>query len=251
MGVVFVVNSAEEMCDLMCGNYGKIRREESEDMGRGSSKAGAKLTEQERAAKVVSDAEKKYGGSMETPYDEWGEMLSVYHGNDTVDLTYIDDEGRKTWFGNVTDSYGYVQEPDIRPVTRAQALKEIDAWRMDDGTYGDEDTHFGIAYDNGDYVDVSELNGKAYKRRGVVGVHITTPDYEIVWGGERNRRTGKIEPYETWEADGGAGHQNSYSGYKSVGKYKIRTISYARSAVGEKGYGTVSKIIKKSKVRPM
>ena len=92
------------------------------------------------------------------------------------------------------------------------------------------------------------MDGKAYSRRGIVGVHIATADYEMVWGGERNRRTGKIDEYETWTADGSKGHTNSYSGYKAVGKQRVRTISYARKAVGEKGYGNRYKTIKKSTV---
>lgn len=216
-------------------------------MGRGSSKASGPKTRGEAFAAATAAAEAKYGRPMDVPIDEWGPML------DGVDISTLDPEDpedtRPIHFGTIEDETRYVMEPLYLPVTKKSILEEVDAWRNDDGTYGDEDTHIGIAYKDGSYVSLNDdLDGKPYKKSGIVGVHVSGADSESVWGGEVNPKTGVLTPYETWEPDGSKGHSNSTSTYKATGTYKVRMMRY----VVDRGNGTTrpaTKIIGRSTVR--
>lgn len=146
-------------------------------------------------------------------YDKWGKM---------VDETLRDKDG--TVIGRIWDEYQYDKVEDIKPITKKEILDDIDAYRNDDGKYGwgDGDVAIYVAYDDGKFVNVTELEGKAYKKKGIIGASISTPDYESVWGGEINKKTGKKEMWQTWSEDGNSGHQNSYSGYKTVSQRIVR-----------------------------
>ena len=67
-------------------------------------------------------------GKMNVPYDRWGKMISE-------DIR--DDDG--TIIGSIEDVERYVTEDYVEPTTKKAVLADIDAWRNDDGTYGDND----------------------------------------------------------------------------------------------------------------
>lgn len=177
---------------------------------------------------------------MTTPYTKWGAMI------EHEDIR--DKEGNL--IGYISDDYVYITEPDIRKITKKEILSEVRTWKMDDGTYGDEDISIFIAYNDGKTWS-SDSGEKTFKRQGIVGVSISTPDYEMVWGGERNRRTGIIEPYQTWSEDGESGAENSYSGYKNVGRYIVRRKVTFNNPNGRGGYKPKTEIIKRSTVKKM
>ena len=194
-------------------------------MGRGSSKAS--------------------GGTVKTvPYDKWGKE---------VHLEPVKDENGDT-IGYINDENFYLREPYHEKITKKQILSEVDAWRMDDGTYGDEDTMIGIAYDDGSYVRLNDLDGnKPYKKSGIVGVHVSTADYEMVWGGEKNKKTGKIDLYKTLEFDDDGnnidGFANSISGYQTIGHYKVRVKTTYNNLTPKGSYTTKREHLKKSTVK--
>lgn len=177
------------------------------------------------------------GASMksEVPYDKWGPEK---------DEDIYDSDGNH--IGRVEDRTVFINEPDVRPVTKAEVLKDIDNWRNDDGTYGDEDTAIYLAYKDGTFVDASDLNGKAYKKTGIVGASISTADYEMVWGGEM--KNGSLQMWETWSPDGGSGKHNSYSGYKTVGSYRERVETTYNNPNGKGGYTARRRVIRRSTV---
>ena len=195
-------------------------------MGRGSSKANGGSA----------------GGARVVPYDEWGKE---------IDNEPIKDENGDT-IGYINDETRYISEPYHEKITKKDILNDIDGWRMDDGTYGDEDVSIGLAYNDGSYVDVNALDGKAYRKSGIVGAHITTPDYEMVWGGELNTRTGNIEPYLTHEMDDLGnmidGYSNSISGYRTTGSYRVRVRTTYNNYDGTR-YRTRREELRRSTVR--
>lgn len=122
---------------------------------------------------------------MNVPYDRWGKMISE-------DIR--DDDG--TIIGSIEDVERYVTEDYVEPTTKKAVLADIDAWRNDDGTYGDNDVAIYLAYNDGKFVDVKDLDGKAYKKTGIVGASISTGDYEMVWGGRNQLKNRQVEYVE-------------------------------------------------------
>ena len=180
---------------------------------------------------------KKKEDPMNVPYDEWGVPINFEPIYETVD-------GEKTQIGYIEDDIRYEQVEDIHPVTKKQVLDDINAWRNDDGTYGDEDTAIYLAYKDGTFVDTDDLNGKAFKKTGIVGASISTGDYEMVWGGEIGR-DGTLHPWKTWSIDD-TGVSNSYSGYKPVAKWRIRTRVTHNNKRENGTYYTKREIIRQS-----
>ena len=181
-------------------------------------------------------------GSMNVPYDRWGKMIFE---------EILDKDGAV--IGSIEDAERFVTEDYVEPTTKKAVLADIDAWRNDDGTYGDNDVSILLAYQDGTFVDVKELNGKAYKKTGIIGASISTGDYEMVWGGEINKKTGKKEMWQTWSEDGESGHSNSISGAKQVGSYKVRVKTtfepYYNKIYGTTTYRQVKTIIRQSEVK--
>ena len=194
-----------------------------------------------RTGKAVGTGTNSGKNQMSVPYDKWGDDWKAW------DHPVYDSEGNK--IGVIEDRIVYIQEEDIRPATKKEVLADIDGWRMDDGTYGDEDTKICFAYKDGTFVSADDLNGKAYKKTGLVGVSISTGDYEMVWGGEMHN--GSVRPWQTWSPDGESGHSNSYSGYKATGAYKERVrITYNNP--GPNGtYKTKREVIRRSTTKAM
>lgn len=194
-------------------------------MGRGSSKAG----------------------NGRVSYDRWGAMI---HDQPIYET---DADGNRTIIGYINDENYYVYDNDVQTITKKRILSDIDDWRMDDGTYGDEDTSILIAYKDGTVVDANDLNGKAYKKSGIIGASLSTADFEEVWGGSINRRTGKMDTWTTsvWDDNGDIISEvsNSYNGYKAVGTYKMRTRTTYNNPNGRGGYKTKHEIIRRSTVK--
>ena len=74
-------------------------------------------------------------GNMNVPYDRWGEM--IYE-------EILDKDGAV--IGRIEDEERYVTEDYVEPTTKKSVLADIDAWRNDDGTYGDNDVAIYLAY---------------------------------------------------------------------------------------------------------
>lgn len=189
---------------------------------------------------------------MNVDYDKWGKVI------DYEQIIEMGDDGIPMVVGDIRDEVRYVMEPDERPITKKEIMDEISGWKNDDGTYGDEDVSIFIAYDDGTFFSNNTWGREGYrdkpKKTGVIGASIMTGDYEMVWGGERNRKTGQIEPYTTWvspydEGEGKVGRSNSYSGYKAVGKYRVRTKTTYNNKDERGLYRTKREIIRKSKVK--
>lgn len=181
-------------------------------------------------------------GNMNVPYDRWGPM---------IDKEVRDEDG--TIIGYIEDVERSVYEDYVESVTKKDVLSDIDMWRNDDGTYGDNDVSINLAYKDGTFVDVNALDGKAYKKTGIIGASISTGDYEMVWGGEINKKTGKFLPWQTWSEDGESGYSNSMVGAKAVGSYKVRIKvtqePYYNRHYEQTMYRTVRKTIRQSKVK--
>lgn len=174
---------------------------------------------------------------MSVPYDKWGK---------DIDNEYIYDKNGDR-IGYIADTTNSVMEPRIAPTTKKEVLQEIDAWRNDDGTYGDDDTAMYIAYKDGTFVDLSELDGKAYKKSGICGVSFSGPDDEFVWGGEMHN--GKLSLWKTWSEDGESGQANSHAYWEEVGLYKIRQRVTFNNPDGRGGWKTKYETIRRSTVK--
>ena len=194
------------------------------------------------------------GGRMNVDWDKWGKVLDW---GDAIQIIEKGEDGIDTIVGTIRDEIRYITQPDERTITRAEIMRDISGWQNDDGTYGDDDTTIFIAYDDGTFFDSNYpmKSGKyrdKLKKTGVIGASISTPDYEMVWGGERNR-AGRIEPYKTGtpydESEGIGGKSNSYFGYKTVGKYRVRVKTTYNNKLPNGRYATKREVIRKSKVR--
>lgn len=177
--------------------------------------------------------------SMNVPYDKWGKM---------VDEHIYDKDG--AMIGYIEDREVFEYEPVVEAITKKQALQAVDDWRMDDGTYGDKDTAIYFAYQDGTFVDAADLNGKAYKKTGLIGVSLSGADDEFVWGGEMYK--GEFRAWKTWSEDGESGHSNSHAYHKAVGVYKIRTKVITQpyqTKSGDTQYRTVRTKIRQSQVK--
>ena len=188
----------------------------------------------------MSNGTNTSGKSMNVPYDKWGREVS----NEII----RDEDGNTV--GSIDDETIFIYEEDVQPVTKKQVLQDIDGWRNDDGTYGDGDVNITIAYEDGTFVTSDDLNGRRYKKSGIIGASISTADYEMVWGGEINRN-GRFVEWQTWSEDGESGKSNAYSGYKAVEKYRQRVRTTYNNPNGRGGYKTVRTIIRKSKKVPV
>ena len=183
-------------------------------------------------------------GGMNVDWDKWGKTL------DGADAKYVYDKDGNV-IGSIRDELRFTSVPEERSITRAEIMKDISGWRNDDGSYGDEDTTIFVAYDDGTFFasDMVGVNGyrDKLKKTGVIGASIMTPDYEMVWGGERNSR-GDLVPYTTHFDDEGGGKSNTYSGYKITGQYRVRVKRWTERLQNGR-YQQRSEIIRKSKVR--
>lgn len=183
---------------------------------------------------------------MNVDYDKWGKVL------DGADAKEVHDKDGNV-VGYIRDERRFVYEPDERPVTKKEVLDEISGWRNDDGSYGIDDVHIFVAYDDGTFFD-SGSSGKRYrekfKKTGIIGASVSTGDYEMVWGGEKGKN-GELIKWETWTApdSGEKGKSNSYSGYKAVGKYYVRVKTTYNNLAPDGTYRTKKQTIRKSKVK--
>ena len=119
-------------------------------------------------------------------------------GSPVVNIPYdmqmvYDDEGNV--IGDIRDELRFTSAPDEHPVSRAEVMREISGWKNDDGSYGDDDVKIFIAYEDGTFYDSEVMGGKGNYRgkltnRNVIGASISTPDYEMVWGGEYKWKNG-------------------------------------------------------------
>lgn len=191
-------------------------------------------------------------------YDKWGKLLQ---GSDIVDIR--DENG--DIIGIIEDELRYNSVEDVRKVSLAEAKRDLDAWLNDkdeDGwSYGNEDTSFFVAYADGTQVFDDDLDGKKFKKTGIIGISIQTGDYEMVAGDNWVRRNGRMvrEPLQTWSEDGESGLTNSYSGYKSTETWIERVETTYNNPVQRIGYDrkpyTVyrpkRRVIRRSTKRPL
>ena len=177
------------------------------------------------------------GNAMNVDYDNWGEML--FH------KPIVDKAGDT--IGYLNDEIRYDMVEDIRPTTKKEVLSEIDGWRDDDGYWTDDDMAGYITYKDGSFVDVKDLDGKNYKKSGIVGAYISTGDFEAAWGYEYNSHKKEFVPMTTWSLDGESGKANTYSGYKAVSRYKVRVKTTFNNKDSNGRYRTKHEIVRRSK----
>ena len=187
---------------------------------------------------------------MNVDYDKWGTPLQ---GSNIKEIIEKDEDGHDVVIGYIEDKLRFVMAEEERKVTKAEVMNEISGWKNDDGTYGDDDVKIFVAYDDGTFFS-NDSRGVSYyreklKKTGVIGASISTGDYEMVWGGEKDRKTGQFRPWKTWTEDGESGKSNTYSGYKVVGQYWVREKRTYNEKFPNGRHRTKIEIIRKSKVR--
>ena len=209
-------------------------------MGRGSSGIGS------RSLGNGSPAD------MNVDWDKWGKVLDGANH-----VAVYDKDGNV--IGYIRDDLRFTMIPEERTVTRAEVMKDISGWQNDDGSYGDEDTKIYIAYEDGTFFD-SEYpikrgdNRDKLKKTGVIGASVSTPDYEMVWGGEYKYKNGQkqLVPWTTHSTDedgNDTGKSNTYSGYKITGEYRVRTKTTYNEKFPNGRPRTRIETIRQSKVR--
>lgn len=169
------------------------------------------------------------------PYEDWKETREEI----------VDEDGNLV--GVIEDERVYSYEPDIHPITKKDIIAEINSYRDDDGRYGDEDVSVGFAYEDGTVITGEDLDGKAFKRKGLIGAWISTPDNESVWGEEVHQ--GRRVPVQSWSEDGESGHTNSYVGYRTAGVRYRRIKTTFNNPDGKGGYKTIREVIAESTER--
>ena len=159
--------------------------------------------------------------TMNIPYDKWGKEIGIESFTDENGITgYIEDVQR----------WNYEEDPT--PITKRDAINEIRNWEdkgADGWEYGDDDIGIVVAYENGDVLGKDDLNGKRFKRTGIIGISVSTPDYSMVWGedwrgvGRSRERTPMTGFYE--DPDNGPFYTNTMLGYKvtEVWRERVRT----------------------------
>lgn len=174
-------------------------------------------------------------------FEKWGKEISIEK--------FTDKNGRT---GYIEDVRRYNQVEDIVEVTLAKAKKEIDVWLNDKDefgySYGDDDVFIFVAYEDGTHKTKDDLGGKKFKKSGIIGVSISTGDYEMVAGYETHK--GKRIPLQTWSEDGKSGRTNVYSGYKSTETWieRVQTTyePYFNKYRNQTELKAVRKVIRKS-----
>ena len=182
---------------------------------------------------------------MNVPYDEWGPELKTEYIYETID-------GERTMVGWVEDSTRYVTEHQLTPVTKKEAVDfALEFWDKADGWTVDDDYKIYLAYDDGTFRDVADDPKKGLNRRGLIGVSVSTPDDEIVWGGNNTWHNGHKE-FQQWsvhDEDGNEVEGNFHSWYKTTGSYKVRVESRTVKQSGGR-YKKQYRTIRKSTVKP-
>ena len=185
---------------------------------------------------------------MNVPFDEWGEMVDQY---------IPDPSDENSNLGYIRDEYRYTYEPFDEKLTKKEALEAVEAWKNDDGTYGTGDESIYLAYKDGTFLDLTDSDTGNYKKSGITGVYIMTGDDEYAWGGEVNKKTGKVEPWTTWvspedEKAGVVGKTNTHSGYNVTGQYIARVKTTWRGRKLTNGaWQTTKEVIRQSAVKPI
>lgn len=186
---------------------------------------------------------------MSVDWDKWGEIINY----EPIEIT--DENGERIVIGHIQDELRSITVPEERPVTKAEVMKDIQDWKNDDGSYGDEDVHIFVAYDDGTFFTndwSGSRGGNIYrdklKKTGVIGASISTGDYEMVWGGDKGKN-GEIRKWETWSSDGESGKSNTYSGYKTTGMYRVRVKRTYNERFPNGRIHPKIEIIRKSKVK--
>lgn len=154
------------------------------------------------------------GRDMNVPYDKWGREIEYE--------LILDEDGKP--IGHYQDAIRYVQADDVRTITKKEILEEVSGWKKDDGTYGDEegDVNIYIQYKNGKLLHLTDTKRTTFSRSGIIGVSVTTADYDMVWGHEM-MKVGTLVPFESsWLSGGSKSYTNSYAGRKTIGEYKVR-----------------------------
>ncbi len=68
----------------------------------------------------------------------------------------------------------------------------------------------------------------------------------MVWGGNIDKRTGKLVEWTVHDENGDEGMSNTYSGYKAVAVYRQRVKTTYNNPNGRGGYRTVRQVIRQS-----
>lgn len=180
------------------------------------------FTDEERVKYAQIEANQQIAnvlnGRFNVPYDQWNKQEERREEHYDAPTPYTVRE---------YDESHWVKAPDVRKVTRKNAIDEAEGWKNDDGTYGTGDESIHVIYDDGSYVELTDgETHRGWKQKNIRGISISTGDYETVWGEEYNSRTREWTPLETHEFDEDAnlipGYTNSYSGWKAIGEYKSR-----------------------------
>lgn len=185
---------------------------------------------------------------MAVPIDRWGTFMD---GADIQDIR--DEEG--TVIGDIQDSILYNYEHQLTPVTKKEAVDfALGFWsKLDHAWEVDDDYKIYFAYDDGTFRDVADNPEKGLNRRGLIGVSVSTPDDEMVWGGNVRWVNGRKE-FQKWgvtDEDGNEVEGDYHSWYKTTGYYYVRTRTTYNTPNGRGGYRMQRERIRQSTVRAM
>lgn len=178
------------------------------------------------------------------PYSDWKDQ-------GTKLLYFKDGNGEKTMYGVEEDETIYDYEPDIRKITKTEILREAGYLKNDDGTYGNEDYSIFASYEDGSTWD--SFSDKKFKKSGLIGLSVQTPDEQMVWGEDwvgigRNRHRVPMTTVATDDVPQEL--SNVRYGYKAVSAYKRRVrTTYYDPKTGKTG--TKREIIKQSTVKKL
>ena len=178
------------------------------------------------------------GSGATVPFDSWGEMKHEEIRDKNGDI-----------IGYIEDEYRYIKEPVIEKSTKKTVLDLINDYKMDDGSYGDEDVAIYVAYNDGKFLKLSGGDPhKRWSKQGIVGLSISTPDEEAVWGGEM--KNGSVQKWElSPSVEQAEGKTDSRIYYNTTGRYKVRVKTTYNNPKSNGGYETKREIIRKSDVK--
>ena len=184
---------------------------------------------------------------MNVPYDQWGTFLD---GADIQDIR--DAEGNMV--GDIRDREVFVKEHQLTPIEKRDAVNfALEFYsKLDGGWMVDDDYKIYFAYEDGTFRDVADNPEKGLNRKGLIGVSVSTPDDEMVWGGNVRWRNGRKE-FQQWgvhDEDGNEVEGNYHAWFKTVASYRQRVKTTYNNPNGRGGYRTKREVIRQSQQRP-
>lgn len=160
-------------------------------------------------------------------YDKWGPDVHEQ-------LSRIGADGIREVYGLIDDRTVFETEHQLTPIEKKDAIKyALEFYSKEDGGWIiDDDYKIYAAYDDGTFRDVTDDPTKPLRRKGLIGLSISTPDDEMSWGGNIGPR-GQFQQWGVHDENMNEVEGNYHAWYKTTGSYKVRTkTEYVRDERG-------------------